>query len=142
MDRRGTLVAVSVANLAEGLAGLAVAARRRRHYDALGLRGDPDHVLRDQLWAGTALTPPSWHWALQAWATLRLARGDDRARQALFLLLAVQLPGYAIERFDREALRRRDPVEAPLVLAGAGLAALGAALALFPGPGARGTAGA
>jgi hypothetical protein len=142
MDRRSPLVAVSALDLAEGLVALAVAARRRRHYDALGLRGSPDHVLRDELWAGTALTPPAWCWALQAWATVRVARGDDRVRRALGLLVLAYVPGHAIERFDREALRRRDPVEAPLVLAGAGLAALGAALALFPGPGGRGTAGA
>jgi hypothetical protein len=145
MDRRRALVAVSAADLAQGVVALAVAVRRGRHYDALGLRGRADRVGRDALWAGTALNPPVWCSALQAWATVRLARHDDGwARPALGLLLLAYVPGHAVERFGREALRRRDPVEAPLVLAGAGLAALGSVLALrpFPGAGRRGMASA
>ena len=54
MTARSTLVGVSAAQLATGLAGLAVALRRRRNFDVGFLRGSPDHVGRDALWGGTA----------------------------------------------------------------------------------------
>lgn len=123
MGRR-TLVAVSAAQLAAGLAGLAVAVRRRRHYDLpLLLHGSPAGVGRDAVWMGTAYSAPAPMLAAQLWSTVRLARGDDRAAPNLAVLGALMVPGYLVERFDREHLRHWDPVETPVVLAGAGLAA-------------------
>lgn len=123
MERR-TLVAVSAAQLAAGLAGLIVAVRRRRHYDLpLLLHGSPAHVGRDAAWMGTAYSAPAPMLGAQLWSIVRLARGDDRAATDLAVLGALMVPGYLTERFDRQHLRHWDPVETPVVLAGAGLAA-------------------
>ena len=126
MATRSTLAAASAAQLAAGLAGLVVAVRRRRHYDVGFMKGDPEHVARDSLWAGTAYSAPVTMLAAQVWATARLRRGpDDLARRLLGLLGIVMVPGYLMERYCRAHLRRRglDPVETPVVLAGLGLAA-------------------
>jgi hypothetical protein len=122
MGRR-TLVAVSAAQLAAGLAGLAVAVRRRRHYDLPLMHGSPEHVPRDSVLMGTAYSAPVPMLAGQLWSTVRLARGDDRAARNLGVLGGLMVPGYLAERFDRQHLRHWDPVETPVVLAGAGLAA-------------------
>ena len=126
MTPRQRLVAVSAAQLAAGLTGLAVALRRCRNFDVTFMRGSPDHVGRDALWAGTAYSAPAHLLAAQLWATARLRAGpDDLARRVLGMLGLLFVPGYLAERHDREHLRPRgfDPVETPLVLAGVGLAA-------------------
>lgn len=126
MAHRRALVAVSSAQLAAGLAGQLVALRRRRNYDVGFMKGSPDHVGRDSLWAGTAYSAPSYMLAAQAWATARLRRApDDGARRLLGMLGVVMVPGYLMERHGRAHLRPggRDPVETPVVLAGLGLAA-------------------
>jgi hypothetical protein len=123
MADRSTLVAVSTAQLAVGLAGLVVALRRRRNYDVGFLRGSPSHVVRDSFWAGTAYSAPSYMLAAQVWATARLRRRpDDGARRLLGMLGAVMVPGYLMERYVRAHLRRFDPVETPIAAAGVGLA--------------------
>lgn len=127
MTTRSTLAAVSAAQLAAGLAGSAVALRRRRNYDIGFMKGSPDRVGRDALWAGTAYSAPVPMLAVQAWATTRLRRGpDDGARRVLGLLGAIMVPGYLMERSGRAHLRPGglDPIETPVVLAGLGLAAV------------------
>jgi hypothetical protein len=126
MANRSTLVAVSAAQLTTGLAGQLVALRRRRNYDIEFMRGSPDHIARDSLWAGTAYSAPITMLAAQAWATARLRRGpDDGARRLLGMLGVMMVPGYLMERYVREHLHPRclDPVETPVALAGLGLAA-------------------
>jgi hypothetical protein len=134
---RHALVAVSAAQLAAGLTGQVLALRRRRHFDIAVLRGSPDTVGRDSLWAGTALSAPVWMLAAHGWAAARLAAGpDERARQVLRLLGSGMVPGYLVERLDRERLRSpgSDPLETAVVVGGLGLAA---AMAVLARPGAR-----
>ena len=131
MASRSALAAVTAAQLASGLAGQVVALRRRRSFDIPGLAGSPATVARDSLWAGTALSAPVWMLALQAWALARLAAGpDERARQALRLLGAGMVPGYLLERLDRERLAApgSEPLETAVVVSGLGLAAAMAVL--------------
>jgi hypothetical protein len=131
MARRSVLAAVSAAQLAAGLAGLAVALRRRRNYDVGFLCGSPEHIARDAFWAGTAYSAPATMLATQLWATARLRAGpDDGARQVLRMLGAAMVPGYLMERYGRQHLRPGgwDPVETPVVVAGLGLAAAMAVL--------------
>jgi hypothetical protein len=135
MTGRAPLVAVSAAQLAAGLAGLAVALRRRRHYDVWlpvgALRGCPEHVARDALFMGTAYSAPVPMLVAQLVAMIRLAARDDRrAVRDLTVLGALMVPGYLSERYDRAHLRRWDRVETPVVLAGTGLAAVMVALGI------------
>jgi hypothetical protein len=126
------LAAVAGGQLAAGLAGLAVAMRRNRAYDFLGVRGDPAHVARDAAWMGTALSAPAPMLVAQAWAVGRLAsgRGADRERAVLGGLGAVMVVGYLGESLVRRRLRPAgwDRVESPIAVAGLGLAAEMAAL--------------
>ncbi|UOY00738.1 hypothetical protein [Blastococcus sp. PRF04-17] len=119
MAHRSALVAVSVVQLAAQLAGQVVALRRRRYFDTPLplLTGDPAHVGRDSLWAGTAFSAPAHMMVAQAWATARVARGDDLGRQVLRVLGAVMVPGYLLERSARQSLRPGgvDPVETSIV---------------------------
>jgi hypothetical protein len=124
MAPRAALVSLSSAQLAVQAAGLVVAVRRRRHYDIGFLRGSPQHVVRDALWMGTAYSAPAYLMAAQWWATARLrGQPDDGARRLLGMLGVLYCPGYLSERSVRAHLRRFDPVESPVALAGVGLAA-------------------
>jgi hypothetical protein len=120
--------------LAIGLVGLAVAIRRRRAYDFLGLRGDPAHVVRDAMWMGTALSAPAPMLIAQAWAAWRVGqrgtRGTERARLVLGALGAAMVGGYLGEALVRRRLRPSgwDRVESPIACAGLTLAAAMATL--------------
>jgi hypothetical protein len=140
MNARWPLVAVSAGQLAAGLTGLVVALRRRRNYDVWlpvrGLRGSPEHVVRDSVLMGTAYSAPVPMLLAQGWSLGRLsARPDPRAARDLAVLGSLMVPGYLVERWGRTSLRRWDPVETPLVATSLGLAAAMAVL------GARGSAG-
>jgi hypothetical protein len=125
MTRRSVLVSVASAQLALQLAGLAVALRRGRFYDVGFMRGSPERIRRDAVWAGTAFSAPTTMLAAHTWAIRRLrSRPDDGARRVLGLLGVAYGPGYLSERFVRASLRPGgwDRVETPLVAAAIGLA--------------------
>ena len=124
MTHRRVLAVVSAAQLGAGLAGLVVALVRRRAYDLPLLHGSPEHVARDSVLMGTAYSAPVPMLVAQVGSTVRLVRvGDRRAVRDLTTLGALMVPGYLAERYGRAVLRRWDPVETPVVLAGTGLAA-------------------
>ena len=132
MAHRSAVAVVSSVQVAAQLAGLVVAVRRRRHFDVPFLTGDPEHVVRDSLWFGTAFSAPSYLLGAQFWATGRLLRGpDDRAREALRWLGTALAVGYLIERLDRLRIRPAgfDRLETPIVAVGWSCAAAMAALA-------------
>ena len=131
MTPRRLLVLLSSAQLAAGLAGLAVAVRRRVPYDIPFLHGSADSVRRDALTMGTAYSAPVPMLAAQAAAIVRLAgRPSDGARRTLGGLGAAMVAGYLVERADRRRLRPSgwDAVETPVAAAGLGLAAAMAVL--------------
>jgi hypothetical protein len=131
MTSRRLLVALSTAQLTVGITGLVVALRRRRPYDLPFAHGSAGRVGRDSLWMGTAYSAPLPMLLLQAWATANLRRGpDDGARRMLGMLGALMVPGHLLERSGRRHLAPggADPVETPVVLAGAALAAAMAVL--------------
>jgi hypothetical protein len=55
-DRR--LAIVSLAQLVAGVLGMAIAVRRRHHYDFLFMHGRPERVARDTVLMGTAFSAP------------------------------------------------------------------------------------
>ena len=129
--RSRLLAAVSVAQLATGVAGMALALRRRYPYDVLWMHGRADAIARDTIVKGTALSAPVSNLLAQAALTVLVARRPSRgAARALGGLGALQVAGYLGERFVRRRLRPSgwDAVESPLVLAGIGLAGAMAAL--------------
>lgn len=146
MTPRRLLVAISTGQLLAGVAGWAVAVRRRRSWDLRQpwapwrlLHGSTEHVGRDSLWAGTAYSAPAVMLAVQLAAIRRLAAGpDDGARRLLGASGAVMTPGYLGERYVRAHLRPEgwDPVETPLVVASIALAAAMAVLGHRSGSGA------
>jgi len=127
------LAAVSAAQLGAGLLGLAVALKRRHAYDFLFLHGHPDHVARDALLMGTALSAPATMLVAQAVATARLWRSPSRpARLVVTGLGMAMVPGYLGEKLVRRRLTRSgyEPLETHFVIAGIQLAALMALLGL------------
>jgi hypothetical protein len=136
MARPEVLAGVAAAHAVANVAALAVAVRRRRPYRLPGMQGSPDHVARDSIWMGTAYSTPLPMFAAQVWAAARLSRGpDELARRVVGGLGTAMVPGYLMEHWSREHLRRRDPVETPVVVVGLGLAA---AMAVLGGLGLRG----
>ena len=127
MTARRLLARLSAAQLATGLAGQALAVRRRAFYDIPFGTGRPEDVVRDSFTNGTAFSAPVHMLVVQAWATARLARrpGDVLARRVLRGLGTVMIAGYLMERRDRQRLTPSglDPVETPLVVTALGLAA-------------------
>lgn len=132
MDLRA-LIAASTLQLAVGLLGLRTALARRHAYEFLWLRGNPEHVARDALTMGTALSAPGPMMVLQGALIVTAAtRGDRRAATVLGGLGAVMVAGYLGERLVRCRLTREgwDPLESPLAVAGIGLSAAMAVLGL------------
>jgi pimeloyl-ACP methyl ester carboxylesterase len=129
--RSRLLVAVSVAQLATNVTGLAVALRRRHPYDVFWMHGQAETVARDAILRGTALSAPVSNLLAQAAVTVLVARRPSRgAARALAGLGALQVPGYLGDRLVRRRLRPSgwDAVESPLAAAGLGLAGAMAAL--------------
>jgi pimeloyl-ACP methyl ester carboxylesterase len=125
------LAAVSVAQLATGVAGMVVALRRRHPYDVFWMHGRADAIARDTILKGTAFSAPMSNLLVQAALTAVVARRPSRgAARALGGLGALQVAGYLGERLVRRRLRPSgwDAVESPLVVAGVGLAGAMAAL--------------
>ncbi len=129
------LAAVSAAQLAVGMLGLAVALRRDHSYHFLFLRGRPDKVRRDAWLMGTAFSAPAVMLTAQGIATVRLLGGDTSgsAELVIGMLGAAMVPGYLGEALVRRRLRPSgyDPLESPLVIAGIGLAGGMTALAVI-----------
>jgi pimeloyl-ACP methyl ester carboxylesterase len=129
--RSRLLTAVSVAQLATGVAGMIVALRRRHPYDVFWMHGRAETIARDTIVKGTALSAPVSNLLAQAALTVVVARRPSRgAARALGGLGALQVAGYLGERLVRRRLRPSgwDAVETPLVIAGIGLAGAMAAL--------------
>jgi hypothetical protein len=78
MNRSRLLTAVSVAQLASGVAGMVVALRRRHPYDVFWMHGQPDQIARDTLFKGTALSAPVSNLLTHAAMTAVVARGPSR----------------------------------------------------------------
>ena len=126
--RSRLLVAVSVAQLATNVTGLAVALRRRHPYDVFWMHGQADTVARDAILRGTALSAPVSNLLAQAAMTVLVARRPSHgAARALAGLGALQVPGYLGERLVRRRL-----AAAGIGLAGA-MAALGSRAARWDG---------
>lgn len=101
MDRNQWLAAISGVQLATGLAGLAIAARRKLPADPIGvhLNVPRSHIVRNSVVLGTGQSAPILMMAAQARATLRLARGNDAAAgRTLGVLGAAMVAGYLVER--------------------------------------------
>ncbi len=128
---RRALVAVSALQLGAGLAGQALALRRRRAFDTPLLAGSPRTVGRDSWWAGTALSPPAWTVAVHAAALARLAaRPDPRAAAVLGWVGAALVPGYLQERLVRHRLTPAGAERAETAAAVVGLASAAVMAAL------------
>jgi pimeloyl-ACP methyl ester carboxylesterase len=129
--RSRLLAAVSVAQLATGVAGMVVALRRRHPYDVFWMHGRADTIARDTIVKGTALSAPVSNLLAQAALTVGVARRPSRgAARALGSLGALQVAGYLGERLVRRRLRPSgwDAVETPLIVVGIGQAGAMAAL--------------
>ncbi len=132
MTHRSALVAVASVQLAAQLGGHVVALRRGRAFEVPFLSGDPEHLVRDWLWFGTAYSGPPYLLGPQAWAVVRLLRGpDERARWVLRWIGTGLTQGYLSERYVRFRVRPGgfDPVETPVVVTGWGAAVAMALLA-------------
>lgn len=126
MDRHGRLATVSVAQLASGVAGMAVAVGRGHPYDFLILHGRRDRIPQDSVLMGTALSAPVLLLAAQGITTgLLVRRRSALAERALRFLGAAMVVGYLGESLVRRRLRPSgwDRVESPLALTGIALAA-------------------
>lgn len=81
------LVGVSLAQLACGLTGMAVAIRRGHAFDVSFMKGTPERVARDAIFIGTAFSAPATMLASQAVLTTVVAtRGSARAASGLQVL--------------------------------------------------------
>ena len=133
MDDDQVLVAVSAAQLATGVGGLALALRRRHAFDIPFMRGQESAVGRDSLLMGTALSAPAVMLSAQAGAITALLRGPSpAARRVLGGLGAAMVAGYLAERLVRHRLAPSgwDAAESPVIVAGISLAAAMALLGL------------
>jgi hypothetical protein len=133
MNGNRVLAAVSAAQLASGVCGMALAVRRRHAFDIPFWKGQESTVGRDSVLMGTALSAPVVMLGAQACGTAVLLRGPDPVAQRLLGGLgAAMTAGYLAERLVRRRLLPAgwDGAESPLVVAGMGLAVAMAVLGL------------
>jgi hypothetical protein len=133
VDRDRLLAAVSAAQLATGVAGMAIALERRHAYNFLLLHGRPEKVARDSLGMGTALSAPAVMLVAQGVAAARLLRRSPGPWNLILGALgATMVPGYLGESLVRRRLHPSswDRVESPLAVTGIALAATMAVLGL------------
>lgn len=134
MKSNRLLAVVSAVQLGAGVAGMALAIRRRHAFDIPFWHGRESAVGRDSLLMGTALSAPAVMLVTQAGATAALVRRPDAAAPARVLggLGAAMVGGYLAERLVRRRLRPLgwDAAESPIVIAGASLAAVMTGLGL------------
>src|SRR4029078_4580592 len=94
-DRDLRLAAVSAAQLAAGIGGLAIALKRRHAYDFLVLHGRADTIRRDSILMGSALSAPAPTLAIHSVAIARIWRGARGGeRRVLGALGAAMVVGY------------------------------------------------
>ena len=132
MSRSDALGIVAAIQLLLGIAGMALAVRRRHPYHVGRMQGTPDSVGRDALFNGTALSAPVWMLVAQAVAiALVVSDAWKPAHWVLGGLGLAMVAGYLGETHGRELLRPSgfDPLETPLlvlaILLSAAMAALG-----------------
>lgn len=133
MNGNRVLAAVSAAQLASGVCGMALAVRRRHAFDIPFWKGQESTVGRDSVLMGTALSAPVVMLGAQACGTaVLLRRPDPVAQRLLGGLGAAMTAGYLAERLVRRRLLPGgwDGAESPLVVAGMGLAVAMAVLGL------------
>ena len=119
MDHSRLLAATSAAQLGTGLAGLALALKRRHPYHVGPMRGRPGTVGRDSLTMGTALSAPAYMLAAQTIATRRLWRTPSPGAERLLGWLGLSMTGgYLGESLVRRRLRpsQLDALESPLLV--------------------------
>ena len=124
---------MSAAQLACGVAGMAVAVRRRRFFDLplVHMRGSPERVLQDSIFNGTALSAPITMLTLQGVATAAVTRRPSKGwARVLGVLGALMVPGYLSERHGQRLLTRNgwDRLESPLLVVSLALSVAMAAL--------------
>jgi hypothetical protein len=132
MEDSRFMAAVSAAQLALGLGGMALAIRRRRAFDIPFWHGQESTVGRDSLLMGTALSAPAVMLGAQACATVALVRRPNLAERVLGGQGAAMVAGYLAERLVRRRLLPSgwDAAETPMITAGMSLAAVMALLSL------------
>jgi len=117
--RSRLLGVVSVAQLATGVAGMAIALKRRLHYDTPMMSGSPETVGRDTILSGTALSAPMTMLVTQAISARRALRGEPTtADTVLGTLGTMMIGGYLVEAHCRRRLHpsQFDPLETPLIV--------------------------
>jgi hypothetical protein len=108
IGRDRLLIVVSAAQLATGVAGMAIGLRRRHPYDVFWMHGDADAIGRDAIFKGTALSAPVSNMVIQAAMTGVMARWPSRlAAQALGGWGALLVAGYLGERLYGNACGHR-----------------------------------
>ncbi len=135
MNGNRILAAVSAAQLASGLGGMALGIRRRHAFDIPFRQGEQSTVGRDAILMGTALSAPVVMLAAQAWAIVALFRRPDAAAERTLGGLGVTMvAGYLAERLVRQRLTLAgwDTAETPVVATGICLAAAMAMIGLRP----------
>ncbi|MFL6190128.1 MAG: hypothetical protein ACJ75E_09815 [Actinomycetes bacterium] len=109
MNRSRLVTAVSVAQLACGVAGLVVALRRRHPYDVFWMHGHPDQIARVTLFKGTALSAPVSNLLTHAAMTAVVARRPSRrAEQGLGSMGALLVAGYLLPPDKQRSLEVAD----------------------------------
>jgi len=96
-----------------------VALKRRHEYHVGPMHGSPEHVGRDSLHSGTALSAPAYMLIAQAIATSRVRRDAASGAQRLLGWLGLSMTaGYLGESLVRKRLRPSgfDVLESPLLV--------------------------
>lgn len=128
------LAVASTLNLLFSVVGFRKAVQEKIPYDIGFVKGSAEHIARDQVTLGSALSPPTLIMVAQAAGTARMFKnpGADAARLLGVLGLAMSV-GFSMERVFHESIRNPNRSTTPIVVGGESMAIVMAVLGLALG---------
>jgi hypothetical protein len=110
------LAVASTLNLLFSVVGFRKAVQEKIPYDIGFMKGSAEHIARDQITLGSALSPPTLMMVAQAVGTVRMVKnpGPGAARLLGVLGLAMSI-GFSMERVFHESVRNPNRSNSPIV---------------------------
>jgi uncharacterized membrane protein YraQ (UPF0718 family) len=113
------LAVASTVNLLFSVVGFRKAVQEKIPYDVGFMKGLAEHIARDQITLGSALSPPTIMMVAQAAGTARMFKNPGLAAARLLGVLGLAMSiGFSMERVFHESVRNPNRSTTPIVAGG------------------------
>lgn len=113
------LAVASTLNLLFSVVGFRKALKEKIPYDIGFMKGSAEHIARDQITLGSALSPPTLMMVTQAAGTARMFKNRGTGAASLLGVLGLAMSiGFSMERVFHESVRNPNRSITPIVAGG------------------------